>query len=165
MIRTIYLFTGILMFTAFNSCAQQVKKTKDMNTFEVTKTDEEWKKELTDEQYRILREKGTEMPFTGKYYYLSDDGIYHCAACNNPLFKSDTKFDAGCGWPSFYEPVSDSSVVEKKDYSHGMVRTEVLCARCGGHLGHVFNDAPDQPTGLRYCINSESLDFEQKKQE
>jgi peptide-methionine (R)-S-oxide reductase len=144
------------------SCAQQTTKKDDMKNFEVQKTDEEWRKTLTDEQYQVLRQKGTERPFSGQYYYLDDDGVYKCAACQNPLFKADTKFDAGCGWPSFYEPISDKSVIEHPDYSHGMVRTEVVCAKCGSHLGHVFNDAPDQPTGLRYCINSVSLDFEKK---
>lgn len=133
-----------------------------MKTFEIEKTDEEWKKTLTDEQYEVLRLKGTERPFSGQYYYLDEDGIYKCGACQNPLFKSDTKFDAGCGWPSFYEPVSENSIIEKRDTTHGMIRTEVLCAKCGSHLGHVFEDAPDQPTGLRYCINSVSLDFEKK---
>jgi len=160
--RTLSLFAIIFAGQFLFSCAQQTN-TNDMKKFEVQKSEEEWKKSLTDEQYHVLREKGTERPFSGELYYLDADGIYKCAACKNPLFRSDTKFDAGCGWPSFYEPVSDTSIIEQRDLSHGMVRTEVLCAKCGSHLGHVFEDAPDQPTGLRYCINSISLDFDKKE--
>ncbi len=134
-----------------------------MPTFEVIKTDAEWKAQLSEEEYRILREKGTERAFTGKYYYENEAGIYCCIGCHNPLFKSDTKFDAGCGWPSFYEPITKDAVKENKDFSHGMIRTEVVCGKCGGHLGHVFDDAPDQPTGLRYCINSVSIDLDKEK--
>lgn len=136
-------------------------KNDSMPKFEVEKTDAEWKAQLSEEEYRILRQKGTERAFTGKYYYENKDGIYCCMGCNNPLFKSDTKFDAGCGWPSFYEPITKDAVKENKDFSHGMIRTEVVCGKCGGHLGHVFDDAPDQPTGLRYCINSVSIDLKE----
>lgn len=133
-----------------------------MNTsFDIQKTDEEWKKELTPEQYAVLREKGTERPFTGKFEDHWEPGTYTCAACGNELFKSDTKFDAGCGWPSFYEALDKTKVIERIDKSHGMMRTEIICAKCGGHLGHVFNDGPN-PTGLRYCINSVSLGFKKK---
>jgi len=125
----------------------------------ITKTDEEWKKELTPEQYAVLREKATERAFTGAYWNTKDKGIYRCAGCGEILFASDTKFDSGCGWPSFYAPNSSNVVAEAADNSHLMHRTEVLCAKCGGHLGHVFDDGP-QPTGLRYCINSASLKFE-----
>lgn len=127
-------------------------------------SDEEWKKKLSDEEFYVTRQKGTERPFSGKYYYLDEEGIYKCICCGNPLFRSDTKFDAGCGWPSYYEPISKESVVYETDTTHGMKRTEVKCARCDAHLGHVFEDGPE-PTGLRYCINSVSIDFENKNSE
>ena len=125
----------------------------------ISKTEEEWQRELTPEQYEILRRQGTEPPFTGKYTYSKEDGMYRCAACGNDLFSSDTKFESGTGWPSFYEPTSLDSVVTETDASYGMTRTEVMCATCGGHLGHVFPDGP-APTGLRYCINSTALELE-----
>lgn len=121
------------------------------------KTDAEWKKELTAEQYRILREKGTERPFTGEYNTHYEDGIYSCAACGNDLYKSETKFDSGCGWPSFDDEI-EGAIMRKRDVSHGMIRTEIMCANCGGHLGHVFNDGPTA-TGIRHCVNSVSVDF------
>ena len=116
---------------------------------------------LTPEQHRILREKGTERAFTGKYWATKDAGTYHCAGCGEELLSSDTKFDSGTGWPSFSQPLDASKVAEHTDVTHGMRRTEVVCAKCGGHLGHVFNDGP-RPTGLRYCLNSASLDLEPK---
>lgn len=128
----------------------------------VHKTEAEWRAELTPEQYHILREKGTERAFTGKLYNNHDDGVYHCAACNAPLFKSDTKYDSGSGWPSFWEPISPTAVVLHEDNSHGMRRVEVTCATCGSHLGHVFPDGPRETTGERFCINSASLEFEKK---
>ncbi|HEV3311234.1 MAG TPA: peptide-methionine (R)-S-oxide reductase MsrB [Chloroflexota bacterium] len=122
-------------------------------------SEEEWKERLTPEQYGVLRGKGTERPFTGKYVNTHEDGTYRCAACGNELFASDTKFESGSGWPSFYEPVAEGRVTLVDDGSHGMRRVEVLCGRCGSHLGHVFDDGP-QPTGQRYCINSISLDLD-----
>lgn len=129
-----------------------------------SKSESEWREELGDERYHVLREKGTERAFTGKYWDLKDDGTYLCAACKEPLFSSETKYDSGSGWPSFYKPAGDESVSELPDHSHGMIRTEVVCQNCGSHLGHVFPDGPPE-TGLRYCINSASLDFEKAGEE
>ncbi len=125
-------------------------------------SEEEWKKTLSPEVYYIARQKGTERPWTSKFENFKETGTYYCAACGNALFKSDTKFDSGCGWPSFYEPISKGSIIYTPDSTHGMVRTEVKCGRCKGHLGHVFDDGPP-PTGLRYCINGVVLDFEKAK--
>lgn len=129
--------------------------TNDPSLEPITRTDEQWKAELTAEQYRILREKGTERAFTGEYTDTETPGTYHCAGCDLPLFQSQAKFHSGCGWPSFFKPI-EKHIREQPDHSHGMIRTEIVCARCGGHLGHVFNDGPP-PTGLRYCINSAAL--------
>ncbi len=127
----------------------------------VKKTEKEWKKILNKQQYHILREKGTEEPFANEYYDNKEKGEYHCAGCQNLLFSSEHKFDSGTGWPSFYRTAKKENISEKEDRSGGMVRTEVVCSNCGGHLGHVFDDGP-QPTGLRYCINSAALNFKKK---
>lgn len=163
-----YLLILLLMASAgiaFASCRRtgepkhsQTDKPKQTMDFEVKKTEEDWQKSLTPEQYYVLREKGTERPFTGKFYMTKDKGIYKCAACGNELFTSDMKFDSHCGWPSFDREIKGGKIITKTDTSHGMVRTEIMCARCGSHLGHIFDDGPTE-TGQRYCVNSLSLEF------
>lgn len=133
------------------------------NQFPIEKTDSEWKAVLGDFSFHVMREKGTEKPFSSEYETLWDSGTYVCKGCNLELFSSDTKFDAGCGWPSFYQSIDKSKVKEILDTTYGMTRVEVVCAKCGGHLGHVFNDGYNQPTGLRYCINGASLGFVKKQ--
>ena len=130
----------------------------------VNKTDEDWRSELSAEQFHVCREKGTEHAFTGRYWNTKDSGVYRCVACGASLFSSDTKFDSGTGWPSFWQPLDERAVETETDQSLGMARTEVHCRRCGSHLGHVFPDGP-QPTGLRYCINSVSLDLDRRDAE
>jgi peptide-methionine (R)-S-oxide reductase len=127
----------------------------------IQKTEQEWRAELTPEQYRILREKGTEASFSGEHDFSFEPGTYRCAGCGAELFESETKYDSGCGWPAFYSPASDEAIEAETDASHGMIRTEVLCASCGGHLGHVFPDGP-APTGQRYCINSAALKLKEE---
>jgi peptide-methionine (R)-S-oxide reductase len=186
MIKRLFRFPGVVALSAALAGCYNVapaentiapvsaatrKETKPMSetvkspqpaTEKLTLTDEEWRKKLSPEEYQILRQKGTERAFTGKYWNLKDDGTYTCAGCGEELFKSSTKFDSGCGWPSFYDASESGKVEFHVDTSHGMRRTEVTCAKCGGHLGHVFEDGP-KPTGQRYCINSASIQFHKSK--
>lgn len=168
--KTIIVCSALMLFSGIACTAQTTTDTElpqdttEMSeNFKVQKSDAEWKSELTDEQYRVLREKGTERPYTGEYNLHFEDGLYTCAACNTALFESDSKFDGHCGWPSFDKPISEDRIIEHRDTSHGMIRTEIICATCGGHLGHVFNDGPTE-TGLRYCINSVSLGFDDEEE-
>ncbi len=152
-----------IVFYSTGTLAQQKTISNDTGekSYTITKSDEEWKKELTPEEYKVLREKGTEYAFSGKYYLNKKKGIYRCAACGNELFSSENKYDSGSGWPSFYKPISRENVNEIEDRSMGISRMEVICSQCGGHLGHVFPDGP-KPTGMRYCVNSVALDFKEK---
>ena len=146
----------IFSFLNFSSNFQQKKMNKPID-YKVTKTDKEWKEILNDEEYKILRKKGTEYPHTGEYNLHFEEGVYNCKGCKTPLFNSDQKFNSDCGWPSFDDAI-EGSIEYKNDYSLGMIRVEILCSNCGGHLGHIFNDGPTN-TGKRYCVNSVSLDF------
>lgn len=162
------LFPFLALCLVLHACSPKAQQASNpphekphpiMNKIE--KTEEEWKQQLSPEQFNVTRQKGTERAFTGKYWDNHENGMYHCVCCGAELFDSATKFDSGTGWPSFYSPANDSTLAEITDRSHGMLRTEVTCGKCGAHLGHVFPEGP-QPTGLRYCINSISLDFRKK---
>ncbi|MFZ4057783.1 MAG: peptide-methionine (R)-S-oxide reductase MsrB [Ferruginibacter sp.] len=174
-LKTPILYAVLLIFTACNSNSQSISSktnmnskqtpnpvynTKDTNKVEIS--NDEWRKILPKEVYEISREKGTERAFTGKFWEHKEVGTYYCAACGNPLFNSNGKFESSCGWPSFFEPITKGSIIYAPDNSYGMQRTEVMCGKCKGHLGHVFEDGPP-PTGLRYCINSVILDFQKAK--
>lgn len=151
------ILAAILIFSVAIGCKAQTKK----STYEINKTDAEWRKELTATQFDVTRKKGTEASYSGIYWDNHQEGIYQCICCNLPLFSSATKFESGTGWPSFWQPINKKNIEELSDNSYGMTRTEVNCRRCGAHLGHVFDDGP-KPTGLRYCMNSASLLFVKK---
>lgn len=178
--RTLIISMAIALASGLQQCSYSqssptsktvtMESKKDTNpvysrtdTSKINLSEEEWKKLLPSEVYYIARQKGTERPWTSKFEKFAEAGTYYCAACGNPLFKSNTKFDSGCGWPSFYEPISKTSIIYTPDNTHGMTRTETQCGRCKAHLGHVFEDGPP-PTGLRYCINGVVLDFEKAKE-
>lgn len=174
--KKLIYFTVLTIGVSFSSCGQQQDKTPpaplqpsvninpNENMDQVIKSNEEWRSLLSQEQYSILREKGTERPGTGKFLFNTESGTYTCAACGNELFTSDMKFDSHCGWPSFDKEIAGGKIITQKDSSHGMIRTEIMCGRCGGHLGHLFDDGPTE-TGMRYCVNSVSLDFKPKEGE
>jgi len=152
----------VVLFFIFHYQAN-AQSTSKLNTKKMPKTEQDWKKQLSQKDFHILREKGTEAPNSGIYNIHAENGVYHCKGCNEPLFKSDNKFDSHCGWPSFDDAIK-GKVRYTKDSSHGMIRTEITCSNCGGHLGHIFDDGPRETTGKRYCVNSASLSFENKKE-
>lgn len=168
--KTILLLTTVWLLFSLTACTQEktkINETKDMENSQkekIVKTDEQWKKELSPEQFFVLRQKGTERPFTGELLMNKEKGVYKCAACGNELFTDEMKFDSHCGWPSFDKEISGGKIKTIKDTTHGMIRTEIVCAKCDGHLGHLFDDGPTE-TGMRYCVNSLSLEFVNKKEQ
>jgi peptide-methionine (R)-S-oxide reductase len=161
--RKLGILTVLTISLMVPACSQENRQQKNVSElkYSVMKTEDAWKKQLTPQQFHVLREKGTERAFTGAYWDNHEKGTYYCAACHQALFESDTKFESGTGWPSFYKPINEKAVAVESDTSYGMQRDEVVCSHCGGHLGHVFPDGP-RPTGLRYCMNSVSMVFEKK---
>ena len=163
--KSAFIIALFLIVFGYTYCQVPKEPASDgNNNYEVSKTEDEWKAILSPEEFNVLREKGTEYAFTGEYFDFKEKGTYTCAGCGNEIFESTTKYNSGCGWPSFYEPIQKGAVETKEDNSMGMKRIEVLCSKCGGHLGHVFKDGP-RPTGLRYCINSVSMNFKKKEKD
>jgi peptide-methionine (R)-S-oxide reductase len=160
--KSVVFFLIIFVSCSSNLQNKQKNPSENMKT-KINKTEQEWEEVLTPQQFYILRKKGTDLPGTGKYTYHFEQGIYRCAACGAPLFTSDTKYESHCGWPSFDNAIQ-GAIITQPDYSHNMIRTEILCANCGGHLGHIFDDGPVETTGKRYCVNSTSLQFEKNNE-